>query len=272
MGTFRWASAFLTLGSQFQSFLGAPWIRPSLRMVPSLSRRAMALRYLSMSPHYFFRTEANAHLRSKAFLQSECERNAQSRAVIIDKIVVKYVLPEFTVLDYGCGPGFLAAAVSKRVAKVLACDIADGVLACAEILNAAPNIEYRIIPESGTIPVKDASVNLIYSFAVVQHVTDEVFVKILREWRRILKPNGKVVCHVLLDDPEWKSEKEWRDDNSLKGKLKWRIALHCFKRKRRDVEERFDAAGFAVLGIIPVADFNLALEDDICKQHVCVAY
>ena len=271
MGIRNHVISALTLGSQPQSFLGARWIRPSLRLLPSSKSTELALRYISMSPHYFYRTEKNAHLELRAFLQSERDRNAQSRTAIIETVVLKYLQSDFVLLDYGCGPGFLAAAASRRAAKVYACDIADGILACAEILNGAANIEYRAIPASGKIPIADASIDLVYSFAVIQHVTDEVFEKILREWRRIVKPGGRVLCHIVLDDSGWKPEQEWRGDTSVNGKLKWYIGLHCFGRTRRNVEEQFVAAGLAFPEIVPISDFNLPYDDDICRQHLCVS-
>lgn len=71
------------------------------------------------------------------------------------------------------------------------CDISGGVLACAAAINSGRNIDYRQIAPHRAVPVADEAVDLGYSFAVIQHV---VFKNILGELRRILKPEGIVVC------------------------------------------------------------------------------
>lgn len=261
----------VTLGNQEQAFLGARWIQPTLRLTPKRWKRPVALRFISLSPHYFYRSSHNAQLSEADFLESEAGRNASSRRAIFDAIIAKYLTPGATVLDYGCGPGYLAAATATIAAKVYACDIADGVIACAEVLNALPNVEYAVIPKSGALPVSTGAVDLAYSFAVVQHVTDQVLTGILREISRVLKPGAKFLCHVVLDDQAWQSETAWRNDTSLKGRLKWHIGLHCFGRNASSIARQFEAAGFANLRIVPVADLGLANGDDICSQHLCIA-
>ncbi|MGA8365702.1 MAG: class I SAM-dependent methyltransferase [Candidatus Acidiferrales bacterium] len=261
----------VTLGNQEQAFLGARWIQPTLRLTPKRWKRPLALRFVSLSPHYFYRSSYNAQLSEADFLESEARRNFSSRRAIFDAIVAKYLTPEATVLDYGCGPGYLAAATATLAAKVYACDIAHGVIACAEILNGLPNINYVVIPKSGKIPVPTGAVDLACSFAVVQHVTDQVLTGILQEISRVLKPGAKFLCHVVLDDQAWKSETVWRSDTSLKGRLKWHIGLHCFGRNASSIARQFETAGFANLTIVPVADFGLANGDDICSQHLCIA-
>lgn len=261
----------MTLGNQQQAFLGARWIQLTLHLTPKRWKRSLALRFLSLSPHYFFRSSYNAQLSEADFFESEAGRNASSRRAIADTIVAKYLTAGATVLDYGCGPGYLAAATSTIAARVYACDIADGVIACAEVLNGLPNIEYAAIPKSGALPVPSGAVDLAYSFAVVQHVTDQVLTGILHEISRVLKPGAKFLCHVVLDDQVWKSERAWRSDVSLKGRLKWHVGLHCFGRQASSIARQFETAGFVNLRIVPVADFGLANGDDICSQHVCIA-
>jgi cyclopropane fatty-acyl-phospholipid synthase-like methyltransferase len=98
--------------------------------------------------------------------------------------------------------------------------------------------------------VADGAVDLGYSFAEIQHVTDEVFKGLLGELRRILKPEGVVVCHVVLDIQKgWTQEAAGRADRTLKGHLKWRCALQCFSRSRNSVERLVADAGFRSLQI-----------------------
>jgi cyclopropane fatty-acyl-phospholipid synthase-like methyltransferase len=145
-------------------------------------------------------------------------------------LIASYVGSGFVCLDHSCGPGFLAVAAGPKAARVIGCDISGGVPACASAINPAPIIEYRKVAKSGAIPAKIGEVDLVYSFAVIQHVTVGVLQGILDEFRRVMKLGATVVCHVALDAEGRKSESVWRADKTFKGRLKWKIGLHCFTR------------------------------------------
>jgi SAM-dependent methyltransferase len=264
--------AVMTAASgESQNFLGARWVAGSLNVVPQSWKRGLALRFLAASPHYFYRTKANARLSTRAFLESEYRRCRETRKLIMDGLISNYVRPDFVCLDYGCGPGFLAAATAPKTARVIACDISGGVLACAAAINPAPNIEYRKVAANGAIPVEDERVDLVYSFAVIQHVTDEVLRGILDEFRRVMKPGATVVCHVVLDEEGWKSESDWRADKTLKGRMKWEIGLHCFSRSRESMESMIANAGLNLHQFIPISELGVQLGgDDVERHHLCV--
>ena len=267
----QWLLAAAT-SDRSQNFLGARWVSASVNRAPASLKRWLALRYLALSPHYFYRTPANAGLNTQDFLEFELHRNRHSRQLILDNLLQKYLDRDFTCLDYGCGPGFLAHAVSPTAAKVIACDISGGVLACAKIIHPEPNIDYRQIAANGAVPVADEAVDLVYSFAVIQHVTDDVFKRILSELRRILKTSGTVVCHIVLDGaPGWKPESVWRADNSVRGRLKWNVGLRCFSRSQDSIQSMVSDAGFKSIQVLSIADLGVDLAgDDVQRQHLCV--
>jgi SAM-dependent methyltransferase len=212
----------------------------------------MALRYLSISPHYFGRGPGNEHLNARDFLEFEFRRSRSSREDIIAALVDGYIEPDSVCLDYGCGPGFLAHAAAQRAARVIGCDISNGVLSCAGVLNPAPNIEYQLINPNGDVPVPTESIDVAYSFAVIQHVTDDVFRGILRQVQRVMKTGGTFVCHVVIDalDGGWREESQWRAEASLRGRLRRKYALQCFTRSRADFEKIASEAGFQSFEII----------------------
>lgn len=260
----------ITRGLDGQEFLGARWIPFALRRLPASWRRSAALLLLSLSPHYFFRTEANHGLNHKEFLEAEFRRNHDSRQAICDGIVRKYTREDFRVLDYGCGPGFLAKSVSSHVAKIYAADISRGVIASASAINSNPNLEYVIIPESGVLPLPDASIDLAYSFAVIQHVTDEIFEMILGNLHRVLKNGGIALCHIVADGQNWSTEAEWRSDASLRGRIKWVCGLHCFKRSVDDVVRMVTAAGFTKPESLLIRDIADTQDQDLHNQHLFI--
>lgn len=263
--------AFRTASTgESQNFLGAGWVPASLNSAPRNWRRPLALRFLASSPHYFNRNQRSAFPSTSDFLESEFRRCRVSRELIIDGLVASYMRPDSVCLDYGCGPGFLAVAAAPKVAQVIACDISGGVIACAGVINAAPNIEYRKVA-GGQIPAADQSVDLIYSFAVFQHITDDVLSGILVEMHRVMKPGAKAVCHVVINGEGWKTESDWRSDKSFRGRVKWEIGLHCFSRTPESFEQMLTAAGLSLLELKPISTLVMDLaNDDIQKQHLSV--
>ena len=111
-----------------------------------------------------------------------------------------YLRPEMTVLDFGCGPGFLAKAVAC-VSRVIATDVSRGVIACAQQINAADNLRYVVNGLSDLENVDTSSINFVYSFAVFQHLTKDQSLAFFQEFARVLKPGTTGLCHVILKEP-----------------------------------------------------------------------
>jgi SAM-dependent methyltransferase len=253
-----------------QVFLGAPWIPFTIKMAPSSWRKRIALEWLALSPHYFYRTPDNQHLKRHEFLVSQWQKNIRSRQIIVDHLVRPYLKSESIVIDYGCGPGFLVATSAKYCRRVLAFDISEGVLECARTLNAHPNAEYLHVPSTGRLQLKADSVDLIYSFAVVQHIEDTVLQKVLAEMRRVMKSGARALIHVVLHGANgtagWRTETDWRSDHTLAGRAKWLVALHCFSRDPNAIIGMVTEAGFRDVAVNLIDIPNL--DDDIAHQHI----
>ena len=242
----------LTLGSDPQNFLGKWWIPSVLKRLPQGKRRKWALRVLSLSPHYFFGDDPGEKTLDEN-LEVRYSDRLRSRKKICDLVLSRVLKESDVVLDYGCGPGFLAVNAAKLAKQVYACDISSGALACAEIINPAPNLTYVRADESGLSSVPDAGIDVAYSFAVIQHLTDETFEHVLENCGRKVRPGGKLVLHIQLSDEIWKTEDEWKADKSVKGKLKFRYGLHCFGRTAEHHSELVEKHGFRDVAIEPLA-------------------
>lgn len=262
--------SFLTRGKNGQDFLGARWITFLLRSLPVSQRRRAALWVLSLSPHYFFKNDANRGLTKRYFLEAEFQRNWDSRHAISEKVLKKYINKADVVLDYGCGPGWLSRSVSPYVNLVFACDISKGVVECASILNSGPNIQYFIVSEDEKLPIGDSFIDVVYSFAVIQHVTDNVFLQILKTFHRVLKAGGTVLCHIVVDNSNWQSETECRNDATFRGRVKWDHCLHCFSRSKKDVIQKITTTGFSNPEIFLIRELADIFGDDIENQHLFV--
>src|SRR5215203_4381170 len=262
--------SLIASGNKPQTFIGAKWIITLLRVAPQSKKRDLALKLLALSPHYFIRdADSNyAKLPFRQFLEAEYTRNRISRQKIYHYILKDHLSKSDLVLDYGCGPGFLAKEVANFVRRVYACDISQGVLECAKVINAADNIEYIHADTTRLNAVSDGSLDVVYSFAVIQHVTDQVLDEILESCTRKLKPGGKLVFQVQLEDPQWRSEAEWRADTSWEGRLRYRYALHSFGRTSDFFQGAISKHGFRNIEISSIADTVDHHFDDVCHQHL----
>lgn len=261
----------LTSGLSEQNFLGQPLIPFLFRVVPKKYRRSIALRLIGMSPHYFiyqWSTKYPPTMSRMEILEAEYQRNVSSRKEICEQMLLRHLHPRMTVLDFGCGPGYLAREVAKNAKKVLAVDVSCGVIACAKELNNADNISYYTNDGKSLYMLEGSSIDLIYSFAVVQHLSEELFEETLRESFRVLKPQGKVVCHVVLGDKPH-TELEYKESSFISRYLRKKFSLRMVYRSPEDVNQKIINTGFKNPTLIPVKQIS-NIEDTIAEQHLFV--
>jgi len=264
--------ALLTNGRDNQAFIGARWLVILLGVTPRFLKRNLALRIVSISPHYFYRSFRPEYkgMPENQFLEGEYERNRSSRQQICNQILLPYLKPGDQVLEIGCGPGFLAKAVSQQVKTVYACDISMGVLACAGVINGAPNIRYIYSGESGFAQIGDSSLDLTYSFAVIQHLRESVLRSLFKVAGKKLRPEGRCVFQVQLDDGKWGQESDWIKDESVTGLLRLKYALNFFPRSEEFFRELASEAGFSVIAVRPVSELLSQPFDDVYYQHLII--
>jgi 2-polyprenyl-3-methyl-5-hydroxy-6-metoxy-1,4-benzoquinol methylase len=100
-------------------------------------------------------------------------------------------------LDFGCGVGRLARALSAHFAHVAGVDIAPSMIAKAEALNAdRSNCEWRVNAASDLHAFADGTFDLIYSNIVLQHMRPTFALAYLREFVRLAKPGGAIVFQL----------------------------------------------------------------------------
>ena len=94
-----------------------------------------------------------------------------------------------TVLDLGCGGGFMAEALAKRGATVIGVDPIEAAIAAAEAHAGQEGlaIDYRV-GSGEAIPLADRSVDCVVCVDVLEHVADVD--RVLDEIARVLKPGG----------------------------------------------------------------------------------
>jgi 2-polyprenyl-3-methyl-5-hydroxy-6-metoxy-1,4-benzoquinol methylase len=103
------------------------------------------------------------------------------------------------VLDFGCGPGsFLAVlAEEKPHVRAVGVDIGSSQIDFAnrEVGQLFPDrIKFEALPvTSETIPYPDASFDVVTSIEVIEHLHPAIAHRFLRDARRLLKPDGRLI-------------------------------------------------------------------------------
>jgi SAM-dependent methyltransferase len=242
-----------------QNFLGARWIEWAVDNAPEAARERVALRFLSLSPHYFYDRD----------LTAEAARNRRSRQILADELIAPCLAPGARVLDYGCGAGYLAAAVAPLAGQVHAVDISRGVLACARALNGRPNITYQT-PEEFRAAADP--VDVAYSFAVVQHLRTDALAAVVALLSEAVRPGGLLMLHfAVAGEQGYRTEGQWLSDDSLAGRARLRYGLNCFGRSAAEMADLVTRSGFTNVVARPLSGSITIPGDDIPDQHLLTA-
>jgi ubiquinone/menaquinone biosynthesis C-methylase UbiE len=259
---FAWRLARLLIASSKEhAFLDRGWLPWLMKCGPRRLRKAMALRLLSLSPHYWMHQWLDCYpleMSRREVLQREHERNLTSRQELCDKLLDSYLRPHQTVLDFGCGPGFLARAVSAHVRQVVAVDVSRGVIACAAALNGANNIRYVVNTSTDLAAVTDDSVDLMYSFAVIQHLHKEQTAAFFREFARVLRPGGHGLIHFILGQGEVHEHEGWEV-----GRVEVRMASFT----EEEITNLLQQVGCRDVRVVPVSSL-CDIDDNIGAEHL----
>lgn len=259
--TLQWQVGRLLLaGSRRQAFLDQRWIGALLQVTPPARRRSLALRLLSLSPHYFI-YQWERYPRDWSWsqvLDAESERNRATRAQIAERILAPLISDEATVLDFGCGPGYLAARVRKLAREVVAVDVSRGTLACAQVLNPGPS--YARLDRGGRLGLPDESIDLVYSIAVFQHIDPGQWPACFRDFVRVLRPGGVGVLHLAVAEQDAVA---YHQPRGLRGRYSLRFEEHG----SAEVSRALLGAGFVDVRVEPVLG-GAGIDDDVGHQHV----
>lgn len=104
------------------------------------------------------------------------------------------------VLDFGCGNGRLFEVFKGKNIAYTGIDQSGGLIAHARTRHAedvAQGVAQFIEAVGDTLPFPDASFDCVFSIAALHHIpSEEKRKKLLREFARVLKPEGKLIITV----------------------------------------------------------------------------
>jgi SAM-dependent methyltransferase len=114
-------------------------------------------------------------------------------------------------LEIGCGPGRLMKPMSRQFGEIHGVDVSDEMIARArENLRGIPHAHPHATSGADLAPFADDSFDLVYSYAVFQHIPSrDVVMQYLREANRVLKPGGLLRCQINGLDKTAKTYDTW---------------------------------------------------------------
>jgi len=124
-----------------------------------------------------------------AVLESEDRKTWQNPEKILELLKLK---PDYVAADLGCGSGFFAVPLSRRVKKVYGIDFQKEMLEFLEQKIQEQNIGNiePLLSKENEIPLQNESVDLLLSVNTLHEFHDKN--RIIKEIRRVLKPEGQV--------------------------------------------------------------------------------
>ena len=112
-----------------------------------------------------------------------------------------------TVLDLGCGPGQLSAAIAPFAGEVIGGDSSENMIEMAKSLH--PDIAFRVA-HAENLPFDDESFDtVVINYTAYHFARPDIAFK---EVKRALKPAGRVVVIEPCESPSWRSFTEARDE------------------------------------------------------------
>ncbi len=93
------------------------------------------------------------------------------------------------VLDLGCGAGTFSRVIADAGAGPVGVDVAQAAIDRAR--RQYPDLEFRLAPIDGPLPLPDGAFDLVWASEVIEHVADTQ--RWLEEIRRVLKPPGRLL-------------------------------------------------------------------------------
>ena len=118
---------------------------------------------------------------------------------LIDPIIFNFLddYQNKTILDLGCGNGYLTNKLAKKAKKVIGMDFAEKLLLHAKKNFSADNIEFIQADATQKLPLADNESEVMIVNMVAQYLPE--LKNLVKEAHRILKKNGQAI--VIVDHP-----------------------------------------------------------------------
>ena len=101
-------------------------------------------------------------------------------------------------LDFGCGVGRLSTALAHHAQRVVGIDISQPMLQAAHRVvpdNVLPRVDF-IASDALILPIQAASVDVVYTSLVLQHMPRGIALDYVKEFMRVLAPGGLAFIQI----------------------------------------------------------------------------
>ena len=151
-----------------------------------------------------------------------------------------------SLLHAGCGSGQVDSDLHQQY-RITACDISASALDIYRRSNpGARDIHHASIFD---LPFEDARFDGVYNLGVVEHFTPEELIRIFSEFRRVLKPGGKLLIfwpHAHATSVAVLGSIHWLLNDLLQRNVRLHPAEVSLVRSRRHAESLLSEGGFAL--------------------------
>lgn len=171
-------------------------------MLHKAASRAKALVLTRLSPRFYW--NIMGRLRPVAAVTSRCsslEASMESGREVADLLErLGLLAPDFVTLQIGSGLGRIERALADRVQFCYGADVSPSMAAKASALTTSPNVRFVLTGGRDLRAWEDASLDLVYSIFVFQHIPRHQTLRYFEESVRVLKPGGKLAFQLLMDE------------------------------------------------------------------------
>lgn len=157
------------------------------------------------------------------------EYGDMNREYVIDPVIFRLLgsINGLSILDAGCGGGYLCRQLARKGAKVVGVDISKKFIEIAEKKEKEDPLNIKYYAESlHNLPMfKDKTFDIIISNLVLMDVAD--LDKAIKELRRVLKKSGKLVFSIMHPCFPSPTVHGWmrkpRDSDRKEDRLYWMV-------------------------------------------------
>ena len=168
------------------------------------------------------------------------------------------------VLDAGCGAGQLTAELIDRGASVAGIDVSENMISIARE-RVGDQAAFFVGSFDGRLPFEDASFDVVVASLALHYLRD--WAPPLAEFRRVLRPGGRIVFSTHHPTMDWKqispddyfAKKQITETWTKRGKP---FDVTFWRRSLSEMSREIDAAGLVIARIDePMPDDSLAAID-----------
>jgi len=141
--------------------------------------------------------------------EDEWSQSDTWKTSVIEDVMLANIPPDHVVLEIGPGFGRWTRKLIEISRHLIVVDVTEKCIAhCKEVFGNNDNVEFHVNDGRSLKFIADNSVDFVWSFDVFVHIEPPDIESYLREFQRILKPDGLAIIHhgvIGKTDFSWRS-------------------------------------------------------------------